>query len=224
MVGLDDRVSTNVLDMRVISVNTGRIADAAWAKPLKRTAIDKRPVSGRVPVRTSALGTDEHADIENHGDLYKAVYAYAREDYDWWQGRLERELRSGMFGENLTLSGVDVTGAMLGERWRVGSAVVEVTGPRIPCGVFRNWMDEPRWVKRFTEARRPGAYLRVVEEGEVAAGDPVEIVRRPADGVDLAESVAAFHGDVALLRRVIELPGHSPGWDERAQFLRVDVG
>lgn len=210
--------------MKVISVNVGRGFDADWASALKRTAIDKRPVDGRVAVRALGIDGDEQADTENHGGPHQAVYVYAREDYDWWEKSLGRDLRSGIFGENLTLSGIEVTGALLGERWQVGTAVVEVTGPRIPCGVFRNWLDEPRWVKRFNDARRPGAYLRVVEEGEVAAGDSAEVLHRPNQQVSLAESVSAYYGDTELLRRILSLPGHSPKWDDRAErFLGTDT-
>src|SRR5690242_4063395 len=138
--------------MRILSVNVGRAVDAEWAGNLRRTAIDKRKIDGRVAVRENGLAGDERADVANHGHPDQAVYAYAREDYDWWEPRMGRDLRDGQFGENLTTSGADVTGAVLGERWRVGTAVLEVTAPRIPCVVFRNWLDERGWVKRFTEA------------------------------------------------------------------------
>src|SRR3954467_6172720 len=123
--------------MRILSVNAGRAVHADWAAELKRTAIDKRPVAGRVEVLDNGLAGDERADTDRHGHPDQAVYAYAREDYDWWQTRMERELRDGRFGENLTTTGADVTGAMIGERWRVGTAVLEVTAPRVPCAVFR---------------------------------------------------------------------------------------
>lgn len=202
---------------KVDSVNVGRIVDAEWAGRLRRTAIDKRPVAGRVPVRTLGIAGDEQADGDNHGGRDKAVYAYARADLDWWVDQLQRELPAGIFGENLTLSGIDVNGALLGERWRVGSALFEVTGPRVPCGVFRNWMDVRGWVKWFTQAERTGAYLRVREEGEVAAGDPVTIEHRPAESVTVAESFRAWHGDQDLLRRILAVPGHAAAWDEHAE-------
>jgi MOSC domain-containing protein YiiM len=211
--------------MRVISVNVGRTKEAEWAGRTKRTAIDKRSVDGRVGVRALGIDGDEQADAATHGGPEQAVYAYAREDYDWWERELGRPLRNGVFGENLTLSHVDVTGALLGERWRIGSALVEVTFPRIPCGVFRTWMDEPGWVKRFADAERPGAYLRVLEEGEVAAGDGVELVSRPDDSasaerVKLGEAVRAYYGDVVMLRRILDIPDHSPKWDALAARLR----
>ncbi|MEU4572871.1 MOSC domain-containing protein [Nonomuraea sp. ATR24] len=202
--------------MRVLSVNVGTAVDAEWAGKLKRTAIDKRPVTHRVEVRAGGLAGDERADREHHGAPGHAVYAYAREDYDWWEAELGRELRDGRFGENLTVSGVDVNGALIGERWRVGTALLEVTGPRVPCVVFRNWLDEPAWVRRFTEARRTGAYLRVVEPGELGAGDAVDVVSRPGGSVTVAESFLAYHGDEELLRRILALPGYDPRWDRVA--------
>ncbi|HEY7260229.1 MAG TPA: MOSC domain-containing protein [Streptosporangiaceae bacterium] len=207
---------------RVISVNVGHIFDADWAGRVKRTAIDKRPVAGRVPVHALGVGDDEQADKDNHGGHDQAVYAYAREDLDWWIDQLQRELPPGTFGENLTLSGIDVNGALLGERWRVGGALLEVTAPRVPCSVFRNWLDIPGWVKWFTEVERTGAYLRVLEEGEVAAGDPATVEHRPADSVTIVESFRAFHGDRALMRRILALPGHAADWDEIAERVLRD--
>lgn len=204
--------------MRVISVNAGRAREADWAGRSGRTAIEKRALDGPVAVREVGLAGDEHGG-ERDFLRDQAIYAYAREDYDWWRPRLGRDLRPGLFAENITLSGVDVSGALLGEQWRFGSALGVVTGPRIPCAVFRGWMDEERWVARFAEAGRTGAYLRVLEEGEVAAGDPVEIVHRPESGVTIAEAVRAHYGDAEVLRRILELPGHAPRWDRTAEKL-----
>ncbi len=213
---------------KVVSVNTGRGVDADWAGALKHTAIDKRPVTGvagpggaAVPVRVGRLGLagDEQADKEHHGGPEQAVYAYAREDLDWWVERLGRELPDGIFGENITTDGLDITGALIGERWQVGTAVVEVTGPRIPCVVFQNWLGEEQWVRRFSAAARPGAYLRVTQEGVVAPGDPIVILQRPAASVTIAESMHAYYGDSGLLRRLLEVPGRSSRWD--AVALRV---
>ncbi|TMR18562.1 MOSC domain-containing protein [Nonomuraea turkmeniaca] len=194
--------------MRILSVNVGTTVEAEWAGKLGRTAIDKHAVTDRVEVLANGLAGDERADKKHHGSPGHAVYAYAREDYDWWEAELGRELRDGRFGENLTTAGLDVNGAVIGERWRVGSAVLEVTGPRVPCVVFRNWMDEPGWVKRFTGAARPGAYLRVAELGELGAGDEVEIVSRPGIGVTVADWFRARHGDKDVLRRILAVPGH----------------
>ncbi|GAA3705825.1 MOSC domain-containing protein [Nonomuraea antimicrobica] len=203
--------------MRILSVNVGRSVDAGWAGKQGRTAIDKRAVEHRIEVRPNGLAGDERADTANHGSPDHAVYSYAREDYDWWERELGRELRAGRFGENLTTSGVDVNGALVGERWRVGSTLLEVTGPRTPCVVFRNWMNESGWLKRFTAAARPGAYLKVVELGALGAGDEVEVVARPETGVSVADWFRARHGDEAALRRILAVPGHDPKWDEMAE-------
>jgi MOSC domain-containing protein YiiM len=201
---------------RVVSVNTGRGRDEEWAGRLKRTAIDKRPVAGPVAVGRLGLAGDEQVDKPDHGGYEQALYAYAREDLDWWVERLGRDLASGTFGENITTSGVEVTGGLIGEVWRLGSAVVQVTSPRIPCAVFAGWMDEHQWVKRFAAAGRVGAYLRVLEEGQVSAGDPVEILARPATRLTIAESVRAYYGDVDLMRRLLLVEGRSSKWDEIA--------
>lgn len=198
-------------------MNVGEIDVAPWVPSGEYTAIDKRPLASRVAVRWLGLDGDEHADAEHHGGRDQAVYAYAREDLDWWAAQLGRELRDGIFGENLTLTGMEVNDAVLGERWRVGSALLEVTGPRVPCGVFRNWMGLPGWVRRFTLAERTGAHLRVLEEGDVAAGDPVTVEHRPAQSVTVTESFRAYHGDQDLLRRILALPGHGAKWDTVAE-------
>ncbi|HYB89164.1 MAG TPA: MOSC domain-containing protein [Streptosporangiaceae bacterium] len=201
---------------QVVSVNTGQARDAEWAGRLKRTAIDKRPAAGPVAVGRLGLAGDEQADQADHGGYEQALYAYAREDLDWWVERIGRELPSGTFGENITTSGLDITGALIGEVWRLGSAVVQITSPRIPCVVFSGWMDERQWVKRFADAGRTGAYLRVLEEGRVGAGDPVEVLARPATRVTIAESVIAYYGDAELMRRLLLVEGRSSKWDEIA--------
>jgi MOSC domain-containing protein YiiM len=203
--------------MYILSVNVGRAVDAEWAGNLKRTAIDKHSVEGRVAVMANGIGGDQRADMVAHGSPDQAVYAYAREDYDWWEPQLGRELRNGRFGENLTTSGVDLGQAVLGERWRVGTAVLEVTAPRIPCVVFRNWIDERGWIKRFTAAARPGTYFRVVELGELGVGDDIEVLSRPHDSVTITESFHAYHGDRDLMRRILSFPGHASAWDRVAE-------
>ena len=200
----------------MISVNTGRGRDAGWAGRLRRTAIDKRPATGRVPVGTLGLAGDEQADKENHGGPDQAVYVYAREDLDWWVERLGRELRNGEFGENLTTTGLEVTGALIGEIWRLGTALVQVATVRIPCVVFQNWLGEEHWVKRFAAGGRPGAMLRVLAAGAVAAGDPVEVVSRPAGQLTVAEAMRAYYGDAALMRRLLQAEGRAAHWDEDA--------
>jgi MOSC domain-containing protein YiiM len=201
----------------VVSVNVGDIDEAPWLGSGQPSAIDKRPVTTRVAVRWLGLDGDDQADKHNHGGREQAVYAYAREDLDWWAAQLGGELRDGVFGENLTVRGLDVNGALLGECWRVGSALIQVTAPRVPCSVFRYWMGRKGWVKRFTEAERTGAYFRVLEEGQVAPGDHAVVERRPGHGVTVTESFRAFHGDQDLMRRVLATPDRSAKWDEVAE-------
>jgi MOSC domain-containing protein YiiM len=155
------------------------------------TAIDKRPVDGPVRVRPLGLYADVQADRKHHGGEDQAVYAYADEDAAFFTELLGREVTPGLFGENLRTSGIDVTGAVTGERWRVGDTLeLEVTIPRIPCGTFARRLGIPGWVKRFAAEGRPGAYLRVRRSGPVTAGDPVEVVYRPAHGVTIGELFA----------------------------------
>lgn len=156
-------------------------------RPGYLTGIDKRPLPGSVAVGELGVEGDQQVDLVNHGGPDKAVYAYASEDLDRWGAELGRDLGAGMFGENLTTAGVDVTGAVLGERWQVGDGglLLEVTMPRTPCYKFAHKMAEPRWIKRFTAAGAPGAYLRVLQPGPVAAGDAITVGDRPAHGVSI---------------------------------------
>ncbi len=167
------------------------------------TAIDKRPVAGKVRVRPLGLHADVQADRKHHGGEDQAVYAYADEDAEYFAASLGREIPPGLFGENLRTTGVDVTGAVTGERWRIGETLeLEVTIPRIPCGTFARRMGVDKWVRRFTEEGRPGAYLRVVKSGPVAAGDPLVVTHRPAHGVTIGEVFAGLTPERA--RAVLE--------------------
>jgi MOSC domain-containing protein YiiM len=202
---------------RVISVNRGQEADLTISGQPARSAIDKRPAGCAVEVGPLGLDGDTQADKVNHGGLEQAVYAYGREDLDWWTEHLGRELHNGMFGENLTTAGIDLSSALIGETWRVGTAVLQVTSPRIPCNTFKAWLgEEPHWVKRFAAAGRPGAYLRVLTPGVVAAGDDLEVVSQPSVAVTLAESMQAYYGDHDLLRKLLEVAGRSSKWDKIA--------
>ena len=199
---------------RIVSVNTGRVADLVIGP---RSAIDKRTVGGAVRVRRLGLAGDEHGDTENHGGLDQAVYAYAREDLDWWTERLGRELRNGEFGENVTTAGIGVTTALIGEIWRMGEVVVQVTSPRIPCETFKAWTGEDHWVRRFAAGGRPGAYLRVLTEGQISAGDGIEVLSRPAERVSVAESMLAYYGDADLMRTLLSVPGRGAKWEAIAE-------
>ncbi|HEX9352679.1 MAG TPA: MOSC domain-containing protein [Streptosporangiaceae bacterium] len=197
-------------------MNVGRGRPAEWAGRIGRTAIDKRPCPGPVTIGRLGAGGDEQVDQKHHGGPYQAVYAYAREDLDWWTEQLGRELANGVFGENITTAGLDVSGALLGETWRLGTAVVQIASVRIPCGSFAGWMGERHWVKRFAAAARPGAYLRVLEEGEAGSGDRIEVLSRPAESVTVSEAMRAYYGDAELMRRLVAAPGLDPQWKETA--------
>jgi MOSC domain-containing protein YiiM len=175
-----------------------------------QTGIDKRPVERPVTLRRLGVDGDRIGDLRVHGGPDQAVYAYAIEDTEWWQREVGPELAfplaPGSFGENLTVRGVDVTNSLIGERWRIGSAVLQVTSPRTPCTTFAGFWGVHKLIKRFVRAQRPGAYLRVLTEGTVRAGDEVTVLDRPAHGVTLAEAFRALNGDLAAAERVILVP------------------
>ncbi|KOG38179.1 MOSC domain-containing protein [Streptomyces resistomycificus] len=196
--------------MKLLSVNVGRPRPNPW-KGLGATGIDKQPVEGPVavvapgPKGTGAVGLagDRVYDVKHHGGFDQAVYAYAREDLDGWEAELGRPLAGGVFGENLTTTGLDVNGARIGERWRIGPDVVlEVSCARIPCVTFQGWLERDGWLGRFTRAARPGAYLRVIEPGDISAADPVEIVHRPDHEVTVALVFRAMTLEPELLPRL----------------------
>ncbi|NUP45135.1 MAG: MOSC domain-containing protein [Streptomyces sp.] len=200
--------------MEVLSVNVGRPRPNPW-KGIAATGIDKQPVAGPVAVRapgpkgTGAVGLagDRVYDVQHHGGDDQAVYAYAREDLDRWQDELGRTFANGAFGENLTTAGYDVNAALIGERWRVGGAsgpLLEVSCPRIPCLTFAGWLEERGWIRRFTQRALPGPYLRVVEPGELAAGDTVEVVHRPDHAVTVELVFRAWTTEPQLLPRLLD--------------------
>mgnify|MGYP001484006668 CR=1 FL=1 len=205
---------------QVLSVNVGKAsAAAATAAPSGLTGIDKRPVAGPVAVAEpgprghggSGLAGDAVCDLRHHGGTDQAVYAYAREDLDRWERTLGRELPSGVFGENLTTTGVDVSGVLVGERWRVGrDLVLEATRPRLPCRTFADWLQEAGWIRRFTDEAAPGAYFRVIEPGEVRAGDRIEVLRRPRHEVSVSFLFRAQTTAPELRPRLIAAAGYLP--------------
>ncbi|MGW0530797.1 MOSC domain-containing protein [Streptomyces sp. NPDC003032] len=199
--------------MKLLSVNLGRYRAVDYTDaPSGGTAIDKRPAPGPVQVTApgakgvggSGLAGDEVCDMRHHGGDDQAVYAFAREDLDAWERMLGRPLADGSFGENLTTSGLDVNGAKIGERWRIGpDLVLEVTSGRIPCRTFQGHLGEKGWVKRFTQEGAPGAYLRVIEPGEIRAGDAIEIVHRPEHEVTVGLQFRAVTTAQELLPRLL---------------------
>jgi MOSC domain-containing protein YiiM len=193
---------------RVLSVNVGSPRTVDTGKRPVLTAIWKAPVEGRVAVRGVNLDGDDQADRTVHGGPDKAVYAYAIEETRRWESELGRELDAAAFGENLTTEGIDVSGALIGERWRIGTTLLEVVQPRLPCFKLGLRMGDPSFVKRFAQASRPGAYLRIVEEGELGAGDAieVEIESLPEHGVTMRLVSDAILLDHSLIPQALEAP------------------
>jgi MOSC domain-containing protein YiiM len=197
---------------QLVSVNVGRIEALEHHGRRVTTAIGKRPVSGRVTTAGVNLTGDDQADRSVHGGPDRALYAYAAEDLDWWSAQLGRPVPPGSMGENLTTAGVDVTGAVVGERWQVGTLTVEVTAPRVPCFKLGIRMGDARFPQRFARAGRPGAYLRIVVHGDVAAGDPIVVADRPDHGVTVSLVARAYHDDHALAARLLDAPELGAGW------------
>lgn len=140
------------------------------------------------------------------------VYVYAVEDQRWWQGEIDRALQYGEAGENLTTRGIDVTGALVGERWRIGSCLFEVSEPRVPCWKLGARMGDPRFPKRFAEAGRPGTYLRIIEEGDIGAGDEIRVVARPEHDVSIGDIFRIYTRDRHEAMRLLTVPALSDAW------------
>ena len=172
----------------VLSVNvTAVVHEGGWTGDKGRTGIDKRSVTTPVMLANDAVEGDVVADRKNHGGYDQAVYAYSREDAEWWEKELGISLSYGKFGENLTTQGLDLRAAVIGERWNVGTATLEIAQPRTPCRVFAGFWERPNLIKEFTDAGRAGAYLRIIKEGQVRQGDAIAAVDRPKHGITVAE-------------------------------------
>ncbi len=197
----------------VLTVNLGRVTATEHASA-SYTGIDKRPVDHPVLVTApgpkhvggSGLAGDDVCDLRHHGGNDQAVYAYAREDLDRWAAEFGHPLSSGSFGENLTTVGIDIGAAVVGEHWAVGDALLlEVSDPRIPCRTFAGFLNERRWIKRFTARAESGTYLRVLHPGSVRAGDEITVVHRPDHGVTVATVFRAFTAESELLPTLVDV-------------------
>jgi MOSC domain-containing protein YiiM len=197
---------------RVVSVNVGQPRRVSWHGRTVTSAIWKRPVSGRHRVLGVNVDGDDQADRRVHGGPTKAVYAYAVADYAWWQHDLDRDLGPGTFGENLTVDGVDPAATVIGERWQVGTAVLRVTEPRIPCFKLGMRMGDAAFVDRFAAAGRPGTYLAIDTAGELGAGDSIDLVDRPDHGLTVGVVARAYDGDTELLPLLAEIEDLSESW------------
>lgn len=203
----------------VTSVNVARTTQFTLRGQLHETGICKTPVSDVVDIGAQGLLDDVQADTKAHGGQFKAVYAYPAEDYEWWSRQLGEDLEPGRFGENLTTAGLSTTGALIGERWRVGSAVLEVTQPREPCWKLGVRMDDADFPRRFREAGRPGAYFSVHTPGSVTAGDAVEVVHIPPHPITVALINRLNATDRELSKRLQQLCRQDLSPNEWKQML-----
>ena len=211
---------------RVLAVSVGRPREFDYHGRPARSAIWKTPVSGRVAARGVNLDGDDQADRGAHGGPDKALYAYAVEDARWWESQEGRPFAYAEFGENLTTEGIDVNDALIGEHWVIGSAVFEISEPRIPCWRLGVRMNDPKFVGRFTEAQRPGAYMRIFREGDVGAGDAIEVVSKPDHDLSVRDVFRIYTKDRGDVRRLLGVPQMSDAWKRWAQDMlgRVKAG
>jgi len=206
--------------MKLVSVSVGRPRLVTYKGKLVTTGIFKEPVEGRAMLRKLNLDGDRQADLSVHGGVHKAVYAYPAEHYDYWRRDLDSEaLPWGMFGENLTTSGLSEAAVHIGDTFRIATAEVMVTGPRLPCYKLGLKFGRDDMVKRFLASGRTGFYLKVLNEGVVGAGDPIEPVSQDEHRVTVADITRLYAGDqddLATLRRVIEVGALPESWRDWA--------
>jgi MOSC domain-containing protein YiiM len=206
---------------KVLSVNVGTPREFEYGGRLARSAIWKSPVPGRIAARGVNLNGDDQADRQAHGGPDKVIYAYAIEDLRWWEQEIGRSLAFGEFGENLTTEGIEVNNALVGERWAVGTTVLEVSEPRIPCWRLGVRMNDPLFPRHFTQAERPGPYLRLVVEGDVGAGDEIRVVERPDHGLTIRDVFRIYTRDRDQVERLLAVPQMSQSWRRWAEdFLQ----
>jgi MOSC domain-containing protein YiiM len=202
---------------RVLSVNVGGVRRFDYLGRPAQSAIWKSPVSGRVAARGVNLAGDRQADLEAHGGFDKAVYAYSVEDQRWWEREIGRPLAYGEFGENLNTEGMELNEALVGERWQIGSALFEVSEPRIPCWRLAVRMNDEAFPRRFTKALRPGTYLRIVGEGDVGAGDEIRVMLKPDHGLTVRDVFRIYTHDRDEVSRLLAIPQLSESWREWAE-------
>jgi MOSC domain-containing protein YiiM len=210
---------------KVFSVNVGLPREFEYNGRPARSAIWKSPVAGRVAARGINLAGDDQADRRAHGGPDKAVYAYAVEDLSWWAQQIGRPLQYGELGENLTTEGIAVNGALVGERWALGTTVLEVSEPRVPCWRLGVRMNDKLFPRRFTEALRPGAYLRILVEGDIGAGDEIQVIARPDHDLTIRDVLRIYAFDRQEVGRLLAIPGMSESWRRWAeQYLQETKG
>lgn len=206
---------------RVTHCNVATPRPLAVGARVVDTAIDKRAQTGPVEVDGDGFVADQVGNGGVHGGTARALYAFAGEDYDVWAQELERTLRPGLFGENLTTRAIDVNAARIGETWRIGSVTVAVSGPRVPCATFAAHIGVPGWARRFAERDRPGTYLRVLEPGAIQAGDEIVVLSRPPHDVTVSDVARIMRRDRGEAERMVDLPHLIEGM---ADWARQQVG
>ena len=208
--------------MRVLSLNiTSTVHMGDWTGSEGKTGIDKRSASGTLRFSNDQVANDVIVDRNAHGGYDQAVYAYAREDADWWEKEIGTTIDNGRFGENLTTIGIDVNRAVIGERWKIGTVILEVSQPRIPCRVFAGFWERPTLIKEFMAAGKPGTYLRIIQEGELAAGEAIEIISRPIHAITISDLYAAKNGERSKVKEIAAVKELSPSYREWAQNLAI---
>ncbi len=208
------------MNARVISINiTSVVHQGEWTGSEGRTGIDKRSVDGPIEFKNNGLVGDRIIDTNVHGGYDQAVYAYAREDAQWWEKEINEEIPAGRFGENLTTEGIDVNAALVGEQWKIGSVILEVSQPRIPCRVFAGFWKRATLIKDFTQAGRPGAYLRIIQEGSAQAGDAIEVIYKPDHEISISDLFSAKSGERTKINEIKVVPQLSIGFKEWAEKI-----
>lgn len=178
------------MQITLLSVNTAKPEPINTRRGV--SGIFKRPQSGPVEITKTGLKDDAILDKAHHGGVDQAVYIYTQPDYDWWSAELGQTCEPGLFGENLTISGIESAGVCVGDRYRIGDVLLEVTSPRIPCNTFARRMKDGKWVKRYYAARRPGIYCRVLQTGTVSAGQSVTVEAYTGQRVTLDEMFSTY--------------------------------
>lgn len=210
---------------RLVSLNVGVPRPIEWLGHTELSAIWKSPVEGKHAVRGVNVVGDDQADRSVHGGKDKAIYSYSAEDEAWWSEQLGREIGPGSFGENLTISGLDPSSAVIGERWEIGSVLLEVAQPRIPCWKLAARMNDPNFPDKFGDADRPGVYLRILKEGELEAGDAVRVVFKPEHTLTVGDVARIYHRDHNEWPVFLQVPELAETWKRwarrRAKYSKV---
>ena len=208
------------MSARVLSINiTSVVHQGEWTGSEGRTGIDKRSVTGAIEFKNNGVVGDRVIDTNVHGGYEQAVYAYAREDAQWWEREINEEIPAGRFGENLTTEGIDVNAAIIGEQWKIGSVILEVSQPRIPCRVFAGFWKRATLIKDFTQAGRPGTYLRIIKEGTAQAGDVIEVIFKPDHTISISDLFAAKSGERSKINKIKDVTYLSPEFKEWSQKI-----